>query len=316
MTDSLSGREPALTGAPLEAITGSEPMLGGERFTEQWRAHLLERLHDPHMTHYRRLNAGRWLADSGDDRAGIGLTDDGLPDILWQLIPAGVAHIGDRHGHDESFMVERFYMAAYPVTWAQYRVFLTDENGHRDPQWWADLHRREEYDRQAPPLANYPAQEVSWYDAVACCRWLSARSGVQVRLPTEWEWQHAANGGDPTRIFPWGQRWNAQYANTRESRLRQVTAVGMYPHAESMHGVLDLCGTVLEWCSNLYADPANTNLHDPRERVLRGGSWFLIKDYAHTFFRTGYDPYNRYHSVGFRLVTGDPRPQPAETDHA
>ena len=50
---------------------------------------------------------------------------------------------------------------------------------------------------QYRPTGNCPAENVSWYDAMAYCRWLSARLGYEVRLPTEPEWQQAATGGNP-----------------------------------------------------------------------------------------------------------------------
>ncbi len=43
---------------------------------------------------------------------------------------------------------------------------------------------------------NHPADSVNWVDAAAYCHWLSARLDFEVRLPTEYEWQLAATGGD------------------------------------------------------------------------------------------------------------------------
>ena len=57
---------------------------------------------------------------------------------------------------------------------------------------------------------NHPAENVSWYDAVAYCRWLSKRLGYEIQLPTEWEWQQAATGGDPTNQYPWGPDWDSK----------------------------------------------------------------------------------------------------------
>jgi hypothetical protein len=304
----MNGDEPGLSGAQFGiSSTGHEPMLGGERMLSQLRTHHLNLLHKSLTTHLRRLKIGWWLAEHGDPRPGVGLREDGLPDIVWQAVGPGVAYISDRQGVDERFDVGRFWLARYPITWAQYRVFL--EEAHDDPQWWAGLRRREEYPRSSTLRDNHPAQEVSWYDAVAYTRWYFARTGVRVRLPTEWEWQHAANASDTLNVYPWGRDWRVNHANTRESRLRQVTAVGMYPQAVSPFGLYDMCGTVQEWCINHYADPAKTDLTtDDALRVTRGGSWFTVREYAHTTFRTGYDPYKRYNSIGFRLACDDPHP--------
>lgn len=318
MTGNLSGREPWLSGALPIPSTGHEPGLGGERLIRLFRDHLLHLLEVPTTTHLRRAAIGDWLAHNGDPRPGVGLRGDGLPDLVWCEVPSGQAPLRDL---SEPVTVDRFYIACYPVTWAQYRIFLDADDGHVDPQWWHGLVRRAEYEREAIKIDNYPAQEVSWYDAVAYCRWLSARIGYKVRLPAEWEWQQAASGGDPDALFPWGVRWRQHAANTRESLLRRVTSVGLYPLGESPVGALDMCGTVLEWCANQWRgrvnDPrgaAMVGLSGAHPRVLKGGSWFLTRDSARIQYSAGEDPYYRFNSVGFRLACGDPTPR-AQAGH-
>jgi hypothetical protein len=301
----LTGNEPFLSGAPIpSAASGNEPGLGGERGLRQVREYLLRLLEKPTISHLRRAAIGDWLASTGDPRRGVSLTAAGLPDLVWCPVSGGEVHLRDR---PKPFPVSRFYVAQYPVTWAQYRIFLEAEDGHENPAWWQDLRRRPEYEREHLPVDNQPAQEVSWYDAVAYCRWLSTRLDHDVRLPTEWEWQQAATGGDPDLMFPWGNYAGPVYANTRESKLRRPTAVGMYPAGVSPVGALDMAGTVLEWCANEYTHHKQAS--DEERRVLRGGSWFLIFSYARTTFRTGNDPYLRFNSVGFRLAADSLEPR-------
>jgi formylglycine-generating enzyme required for sulfatase activity len=127
---------------------------------------------------------------------------------------------------------------------------------------------------------NYPADNVSWSDAVAFCRWLGARVGSETRLPTEWEWQQAATAGDDTRVYPWGPEWDPGRANTEGSGLNGSTAVGMYPQGASPVGALDLSGGVWEWCLNEYENPEHVELTGESPRVVRGGSWGYNRDQA------------------------------------
>jgi len=150
-------------------------------------------------------------------------------------------------------------MAAYLVTYAQYQAFLDAEDGYRSDRWWKDLHKETEPGRQLRRYASYPAHHVSWHDATAFCRWLSAKLGFEVRLPDEWEWQWAAQSARPDFVYPWGPAWREGAANTRESGISRTTAVEMYGEGRSLQAVQDLAGNVWEWCRNEHSDPRKTS---------------------------------------------------------
>ena len=158
--------------------------------------------------------------------------------------------------------------------------------------------------------ANAPRETVSWFEAVAFCRWLSQQTGSKIRLPTEWEWQQAATGGDPTRKYPWSGEWDTSRCNSDESRLRRTTAVGMYPSGATKQGVLDMAGNVWEWCLNTYEHPeAPESLRIDESntaRVLRGGSWHSRPVYLRVSYRNWNNADLRYNGIGFRLAQDIP----------
>ncbi|HRD92850.1 MAG TPA: SUMF1/EgtB/PvdO family nonheme iron enzyme [Accumulibacter sp.] len=230
-----------------------------------------------------------------------------LPDIDWVEIPGGdfVYQAGAKRS------LPTFFMARYPVTTVQYQTFI-DADGYRDQRWWQDLVRPEPEDPHWPQ-ANRPRTNVDWYEAVAFCRWLSVQFGYEVRLPTEEEWERAARGSDG-RAYPWGEAYQTGYANIDETGgksgawdLRQTTAVGVYPHAASAEGALDLAGNVWEWCVNKYDSPEQVEADTSGEwRVARGGSWFHYPVNARGSLRSSDHPVNRYYFRGFRLVSSAP----------
>jgi formylglycine-generating enzyme required for sulfatase activity len=313
----------------LEALPALDAAADGTagigRYGEAWRLPL---------SHEARASVGVRLGLLGDRRKGVGLRADGLPDIDWVRIDSGEVTIDIRANPEDpnsqirkrlTRPVEAFRMARYPVTIAQFRAFL--DACHRDGEWHLPPGFMVNLSAEYPPpkhrarFENHPADNVNWYDAMAFCHWLSSRLGFEVRLPTEYEWQLAATVGDGGRLYPWGGEWDPQQepwrANTFESELGGSTAVGMYPAGRSAGGLLDMTGTLWEWC----LDPFETSetrggswlgrlLTKPSverdRRVLRGGSWDLHQDDARSAYRYGNHPYYRSNDVGFRVVCSSP----------
>jgi formylglycine-generating enzyme required for sulfatase activity len=275
--------------------------------------HELEQLAYDSTRHARRRDIGEALASLGDERDGVGVRDE-LPDVQW----LSVAGTGDDE-QSASIKLDDFFIAQYPVTYAQYQVFA--EGDFSNPQWWAGFPDGTRPQALAPAknsASNAPRDSVSWYQAVAFARWLNAQYVAQdwfeqqfslsaktheLRLPTESEWQWAAQNGHEARAYPWGE-WQAGYANTREADLGQTIAVGMYPHAQAQCGALGMTGNTCEWCMNKVDAPHQWQIDASGDkRVLRGGSYLDDYDMGQVDFRFGDDTPDVISGLnGFRLV--------------
>ncbi|MBM4199881.1 MAG: hypothetical protein FJ189_01165 [Gammaproteobacteria bacterium] len=247
-----------------------------------------------------------------DRRPGVDVDADGLPEIDWCPVAAGRVALEDGAG---TFDVPAFAIARHPVTNAQFRAFMAAGDGYRDTRWWDPAWLEAGWvDPSAPRPGrwtepNAPRETVSWCEAVAFCRWLDhrlrARGGIgtdrQLRLPTEWEWQQAATGGDQRRDFPWAGAWDPAKLNSGERGTGRTTAVGLYPAGVAACGALDLAGNVWEWCLNRYDDAANRAAGPGATRVVRGGSWILVRYLCRAAFRYGLVPNGRLDDIGFRV---------------
>lgn len=268
---------------------------------------LIKKLEQDGLSHQDRLLIGQKLAEFGDPRSGVVLPrPDGLPDIVWIDIPGGRITL---EGVDHVFEVKPFRIAKYLVTHAQFEAFLNAKDGYQNEEWWHGIERSEKASIASWREANAPRESVSWYEAVAFCRWLSHKLSDKtrstIRLPTEWEWQQAATGGDPTLEYPWGE-WDAARCHSVESRLSRTMAVGMYPRGATPLGVMDMAGNLWEWCLNTYENPAAPESRDINDtdgrRVFRGGSWYDRPGDLRVSTRSGVDADGRCNDFGFRLV--------------
>ena len=126
---------------------------------------------------------------------------------------------------------------------------------------------------------------------------------AQVRLPTEWEWQWAAQNGDEARPYPWGA-WHSGFANSVESGLGRTIAVGMYPHGAAACGAMDMAGMLEEWCANDKMDMATVSAESSASKVLRGGDYAYNLANSACTYRDDDDPARVDVLNGCRLVLG------------
>jgi len=130
--------------------------------------------------------------------------------------------------------------------------------------------------------------------------------GYAVQLPTEAQWEAAARGPERS-IYPWGDEWDAERANTRESELGRITAVGSYPHGASWCGAMDMVGNVWEWTRSDFNTGDRANEIDIMKNSTyvsrRGGAWFNPRLLARGACRDGFNPRFRNGTLGGRLVT-------------
>lgn len=264
-----------------------------------------------------------------DKRPGVNLREDGLPDIAWCDVPAGAFLMGSNKKADpyayrietpqhEVIISQAYQIAKYPVTWFQFQVFA-DSEAYNDPDYWLDFpagYCPQRLENQAFQYANHPRDNVSWYQAVAFCRWLTWQYQTanliteqqEIRLPTEQEWEKAARGTDG-RVYPYGYDFEPEFTNVSEMELNQTNAVGIFPQGASPYGALDMSGNICEWCLTKYGDLQDQQIDaSGATRGLRGGSYFLRSEWSRCAYRYEREPGIQFKDFGFRpvLVTTNP----------
>ncbi|MBI5212679.1 MAG: formylglycine-generating enzyme family protein [Nitrospirae bacterium] len=216
------------------------------------------------------------------------------------FVKGGCFRMGDAFGNGEpdekpahEVCVEGFYMGKYEVTQGQWKEIMGD-----NPSYFKDCGD------------NCPVENVSWYDVREFIERLNRRTDGRYRLPTEAEWEYAAqrggngekqagtNNGAELDGYAWYDR-NAE-AKTHPAGRKKSNELGIY----------DMSGNVWEWVQDVY-DKNAYNKHSKNNpiyegqgdnRVVRGGSWyskFVDLRSQNRFYRP---PTYKSGIVGFRLL--------------
>lgn len=208
-----------------------------------------------------------------------------------------------------------FWMAESEVTQKQYRNLM----GSSPSSFKGD---------------DLPVESVTWFDAVAYCNELSVKEKLQpcyqiigttvgwadgvkctgYRLPTEAEWEYAANPAAPPRTVYAGSdtvdgvAWYGGNVGNAES-----TTHGVKTKTANGRGLYDLSGNVWEWVWDFYqanyeALPSTDPIGPPAGaiRVIRGGSWLFIAASARVAQRCSFASLCRVYPLGFRFVKSKP----------
>ena len=282
-----------------------------------------------------RVEAGDVLGLVGDPRFSGEIL---MPEFI--AIPGGRFWMGSEETEEgvrenevprHEVELDAFALARYPTSNAMFRCFV-EAGGYGEERWWSEAQAAgvwlpdgtvrdwlSEEPRDTPAYwgdtslngSNQPVVGVTWYEAVAYCRWLTdaLADGHAYRLPTEAEWERAARGPEGQR-YPWGDEWAKGRANTKELNLERTTPVGIFADGASAEGVLDLSGNVWEWCSTLhraYPYDGSDGREDPGSkdlRVLRGGAYWNDRDAVRCACRSDGVPVGRYDFYGFRVARG------------
>ena len=224
----------------------------------------------------------------------------------------------DREQPQHTLYLETYSISKYPVTVGEYGKFLKAEGYHTREYWteagwlWARANHRKQPDywdiRQWTWHDRLPVVGVSWYEALAYCRWIAMNTGAEVRLPTESEWEKAARGSD-RRIYPWGNEFDMTLCNTSQSGWERTIPVDEAPPgSESPYGCSDMAGNASEWTLSEFkpfpydAKDGRNEIEGEKLRVIRGGSWFKPSIRARVSARGMNDPFFTDNDVGFRLV--------------
>jgi len=194
---------------------------------------------------------------------------------------------------------KNYEIGKYPVTIAEYMYFANDVNKHY-PEWMEEGNEynietgSNDYYKKMNLTDNAPIIGISWYDAVAYCKWLSEKTGENYRLPTEAEWEYAARAGTTTKwSFGDNEKELKDYAWYDDNSGNTTHPVG--DRKPNPWGLYDMHGNVWEWCEDWHNEKEKT-------KVLRGGSWDDIASVARSAFRDRGFPDFRGITVGFRLL--------------
>ena len=193
--------------------------------------------------------------------------------------------------------VDGFSIGKTEITVKQWKDYCeaTGKEMPKAPDWgWAD---------------DLPISNISWDEAVAYCEWLTKFTGKTYRLPTEAEWEYAAQGGKLTKGYKYsGGQWldAVGWCNTNSDKKTHPVA----QKRPNELGIFDMSGNVLEWTLDWGIERySGENLRNPKgpekgtDKVLKGGAYFYAPTVGRIAYRMSWEPDTKRYYFGFRVVS-------------
>ena len=266
--------------------------------------------------------------------------------IAFVRVPAGKFVMGTNDGYPDQapeFKAEvkkGFWMSEKELTNEQYNALVPDHDSRIYAQFWKD-HTTPGYPANKP---NQPVIRVSYEEAVNYCRKLSEKTGLNVQLPTEVQWEWACRGGSDQPFWYGAMDANfGPYENLADVQLEKMAVTGIdpqpmekdnpwfpyynympkvdtvndglmipteeYTYKANPFGLINMHGNLQEWTRSIYAPyPYNDKSQETLEAkqvVARGGSWVDRPKDATATARRAYLPWQKVNNVGLRLIIED-----------
>ncbi len=181
--------------------------------------------------------------------------DPSTPKNKWKDFLVSDTRFEQNIQHNIPVEVAAFFIDQTEVTNRQYHEFLQD-SGYK-PHHSTNFLKHWPNGQMPEQLADYPVIYVDLQDAQAYAQW------AQKRLPTEAEWQLAAQGPNQLK-WPWGNEFSPENCNT----TKKIAPAQSFPTGKSPAGCYNMAGNVWEWTNSL-RDDGHT-----RFSIIRGGSYF------------------------------------------
>jgi formylglycine-generating enzyme required for sulfatase activity len=271
-------------------------------------------------------------------KMSLDLGDGAKLNMVW--IPAGEFAMGSLSGHRDERPMSKvaigkgFWIGSLEVTNAQYALFDPKHDSRLEHGDFLQFSTRERgYPVNGP---TQPVCRVSWDSAMKYCAWLAKKTGKNVTLPTEAQWEYACRAGTETPMsYGAADSDFANLANLADMSLRKMDKLGWglpvgavppwKPAIEKVNdahrvsapvgsfkpnawGLFDMHGNVGEWTRSAptaypYKDADGRNaLTGAAKRTVRGGSWYDRPKCATSSFRLQYYAHQKVYNVGFRIV--------------
>lgn len=195
--------------------------------------------------------------------------------------------------------VDGFSIGKTEVTVLQWKTYCeeTSKEMPKAPEWgWAD---------------DQPIVNVSWDEAVAYCNWLSSKLGKKYRLPTEAEWEYAAQGGKLSKGYKYsGGQWMDSLGWFVTNSDKKTHPVAQKRPNEL--GLFDMSGNALEWTQDWgLRKYTSESLRNPSgkengtEKAVKGGAYNYAATVCRVPYRLSWEPETKRVSLGLRVVCTD-----------